>query len=196
MASQRLFLSEKRGPLFLFRFFKFIKRQILLPAGFISHLYFFVICKVLPAFRTKFERNLQRLSTRGTKHGVEGRRRSCVTVPFSLPTLAVLGRMCCEDFEMCCEDSKCVAKILKCVVKISKFVVNLKCVSKNLRCVSRNLKCVVHNLKCVPGAHQMEPPSPIQALGASPFPRRFIIRTVPRGDFARRRWEEPITTTK
>ena len=42
----------------------------------------------------------------------------------------------------------------------------------------------------------MEPPSPIQALGANPFPSRFIIRTVPRGDFARRRWEEPITTTK
>ena len=47
-----------------------------------------------------------------------------------------------------------------------------------------------------PGAHQMEPPSPIQALGVNPFPSRFIIRTVPRGDFARRRWEEPITTTK
>ena len=46
------------------------------------------------------------------------------------------------------------------------------------------------------GAHQMEPPSPIQALGVNPFPSRFIIRTVPRGDFARRRWEEPITTTK
>ena len=46
------------------------------------------------------------------------------------------------------------------------------------------------------GAHQMEPPSPIQARGANPFPSRFIIRTVPRGDFARRRWEEPITTTK
>ena len=41
----------------------------------------------------------------------------------------------------------------------------------------------------------MEPPSPIQALGVNPFPSRFIIRTVPRGDFARRRWEEPITTT-
>ena len=26
----------------------------------------------------------------------------------------------------------------------------------------------------------MEPPSPIQALGANPFPSRFIIRTVPR----------------
>ena len=49
---------------------------------------------------------------------------------------------------------------------------------------------------CLPGAHQMEPPSPIQALGVNPFPSRFIIRTVPRGDFARRRWEEPITTTK
>ena len=46
------------------------------------------------------------------------------------------------------------------------------------------------------GAHQMEPPSPIQALGVNPFPSRFIIRTVPRGDFARRRWEEPITATK
>ena len=46
------------------------------------------------------------------------------------------------------------------------------------------------------GAHQMEPPSPIQALGVNPFPSRIIIRTVPRGDFARRRWEEPITTTK
>ena len=45
------------------------------------------------------------------------------------------------------------------------------------------------------GAHQMEPPSPIQALGVNPFPSRFIIRTVPREDFARRRWEEPITTT-
>ena len=45
-------------------------------------------------------------------------------------------------------------------------------------------------------AHQMEPPSPIQALGVNHFPSRFIIRTVPRGDFARRRWEEPITTTK
>ena len=48
----------------------------------------------------------------------------------------------------------------------------------------------------LPGAYQMEPPSPIQALGVNPFPSRFIIRTVPRGDFARRRWEEPITTTK
>ena len=46
-----------------------------------------------------------------------------------------------------------------------------------------------------PGAHQMEPPSPIQALGVNPFPSRFIIRTVPRGDFARRRWKEPITTS-
>ena len=38
----------------------------------------------------------------------------------------------------------------------------------------------------------MESPSPIQALGVNPFPNRFIIRTVPRGDFACRRWEEPI----
>ena len=43
----------------------------------------------------------------------------------------------------------------------------------------------------------MEPPSPIEALGVNPFPSRFLIRTVPSwGDFARRRWEEPITTTK
>ena len=42
----------------------------------------------------------------------------------------------------------------------------------------------------------MEPPSPIQALEVNPFPNRFIIRTVPRGDFARRQWEEPITKTK
>ena len=39
------------------------------------------------------------------------------------------------------------------------------------------------------GAHQMEPPSPIQALGVNPFPSRFIIRTVLRGDFARRPWK-------
>ena len=32
------------------------------------------------------------------------------------------------------------------------------------------------------GAYQMEPPSPIQALGVNPVPSRFIIRTVPRGD--------------
>ena len=32
-----------------------------------------------------------------------------------------------------------------------------------------------------PGAHQMEPPSPTQALGVNPFPSRFINRnrTVP-----------------
>ena len=42
----------------------------------------------------------------------------------------------------------------------------------------------------------MEPPSPMQALGVNPFPCRYIfIRTVPREDFARRRWEEPVTTT-
>ena len=40
------------------------------------------------------------------------------------------------------------------------------------------------------------PPSPIQALGVNPFPSRFIIRTVPRGDFALRQGEEPIITTK
>ena len=39
----------------------------------------------------------------------------------------------------------------------------------------------------------MEPPSFIQALGVNPLPSRFTIRTVPRGDFGRRRWEEPVT---
>ena len=29
------------------------------------------------------------------------------------------------------------------------------------------------------GAHQMQPPSPIQALGVNNFPSRFINRTVP-----------------
>ena len=35
------------------------------------------------------------------------------------------------------------------------------------------------------GAHQMEPASPIQALGVNPFPSRFINRTIPWGGFAR-----------
>ena len=43
------------------------------------------------------------------------------------------------------------------------------------------------NNKTKSRAHQMEPPSPIQALGVNLFPSRFIIRTVPRGDFAHRR---------
>ena len=42
----------------------------------------------------------------------------------------------------------------------------------------------------------MEPSSPIQVIGVNPFPSRVIIRTVPRGEFAHRQWEEPITTTK
>ena len=37
----------------------------------------------------------------------------------------------------------------------------------------------------VPGTHQMEPASPIQALGVNPFPSGFIIRTIPWGSFAR-----------
>ena len=45
-------------------------------------------------------------------------------------------------------------------------------------------KCVVTNNILLqqwpqPGAHQMEPPSPTQALGVNPFPSRFINRTVP-----------------
>ena len=35
----------------------------------------------------------------------------------------------------------------------------------------------IYSLK--PGAHQVEPPSPTQALGVNPFPSRFINRTVP-----------------
>ena len=35
------------------------------------------------------------------------------------------------------------------------------------------------------GTHQMEPASPIQALGVNPFPSRFINRTIPWGGFAR-----------
>ena len=35
------------------------------------------------------------------------------------------------------------------------------------------------------GAHQMEPASPIQALGVNPFPSRFINRTILWGGFAR-----------
>ena len=35
-----------------------------------------------------------------------------------------------------------------------------------------------------PGAHQMEPPSPTQALGVNPFPSRFINRMVPWEDLA------------
>ena len=37
----------------------------------------------------------------------------------------------------------------------------------------------------ISGAHQMEPPSCIQALGVNPFSSRFINRTVPWGGFAR-----------
>ena len=54
------------------------------------------------------------------------------------------------------------------------------------------------NIKVVSsGAHDPEPISPIQALGVNTFRGRFIIRTrtVPRGGFARRQWEEPIATT-
>ena len=77
------------------------------------------ICgKILPVFRTKFERNLQRFSTRGTN-------------------IASKEGEGCENFEMCCEISKCVAKISKCVAKILKCVVNSKCVSKieNVLCI-------------------------------------------------------------
>ena len=114
------FLFAKRGPLFSFVSLNSLKDRVFLPLVSSRTFISFVICKILPAFRTRFERNLQRLSKRGTKHGVEGRRRSCVTVPFSLPPLGVLGRMCCEDFEWICvvKISKYVAKILKCDVKI------------------------------------------------------------------------------
>ncbi|XP_015749223.1 PREDICTED: uncharacterized protein LOC107328998 [Acropora digitifera] len=36
-----------------------------------------------------------------------------------------------------------------------------------------------------PGTHQIEPASPIQALGVNPFPSRFINRTISWGGFAR-----------
>ena len=47
-----------------------------------------------------------------TKHSIEGRRRSCVTVSFFLcqdlgswgECVVKIFEMCCEDFEMCCED--------------------------------------------------------------------------------------------
>ena len=38
--------------------------------------------------------------------------------------------------------------------------------------------------KTFTGTHQMEPVSPIQALGVNPFPSRFINRTIPLGGFA------------
>jgi len=41
-------------------------------------------------------------------------------------------------------------------------------------------------------AYQMEPPSPIQALGLNPFPSTFINRTFPWGGFARWLREEPM----
>ena len=64
------------------------------------------------------------------------------------------------------------------------------------RChLGQNSSCFNPGITPFAGVHQMEPPSPIQALGVNPFPSRFIIRTVPRGDFARRQWEEPITKT-
>ena len=87
------------------------------------------ICgKILPAFRTKFEGNWQRFSTRGTKHSIEGRRSSCVTVSFFSaktwgPGANVLWRfrnvlrdfeMCCEDFEMCCEDFRICSEFKMC----------------------------------------------------------------------------------
>ena len=34
----------------------------------------------------------------------------------------------------------------------------------------------------------------LQALAVNPFLGRFIIRTVARGDYTCRQWEEPVTT--
>ena len=87
-------------------------------------------------------------STRWTKHGFEGRRRSCVTVSFSLPTLGFLGRMCSEDFEISCEDFEMCLKISKCVVKISKYVVKISiCVVKISKYVAKISKCDVRSLR-------------------------------------------------
>ena len=67
--------------------------------------------------------------------------------------------------------------------------------------LSHRWRLYIHVVSCkgiimIMITHQTEPPSPIQALGVNPFPSRVIIRTDPRRDYARRRWEEPITTTK
>ena len=144
---------EKRGPLFLFRFFKFFKRQILLPAGFISHLYFFVInARSLPHLGQNLNETCKDSPHVEQKHGGEGRRRSCVTVPFSLPTLGVLGRMCredvemcCEDFEMCCEDFRICTEFKMCCEEFGMCFeeFGIKCVVHNLKCVFNNSKYVV-----------------------------------------------------
>ena len=87
------------------------------------------------------------------------------------------------------------------------FVILTKCDSKGVlflsKLVYKRVRSCTSGRSTAPppppppaGVHQMEPPSPIQTPGAIPFPSRFIIRTVPRGAFARRRWEEPISTTK
>ena len=46
------------------------------------------------------------------------------------------------------------------------------------------------------GAHQIKPPSPIQAIGVNPFPSKFINRTVPCGGFARWWRREPMKIEK
>ena len=47
-----------------------------------------------------------------------------------------------------------------------------------------------------PGTHQMEPASPLQALGVNPFPSRFINRTISWGGFARWWRKEPMKIEK
>ena len=52
--------------------------------------------------------------------------------------------------------------------------------------LSHRWRLYIHVVSCksiiiIMNTHQMERPSPIQALGVNPFPSRFIIRTVPSG---------------
>ena len=50
--------------------------------------------------------------------------------------------------------------------------------SGEVACNFNKNKIDLNLLKVAQGAHQMEPPSPIQVLEVDPFPSRFINRTV------------------
>ena len=49
----------------------------------------------------------------------------------------------------------------------------------NISCVYISFACAVNHQLTATEAHQMEPPSPTEALGVNLFPSRFINRTVP-----------------
>ena len=51
------------------------------------------------------------------------------------------------------------------------------------RCVTFQ-KTAAKETKVLTGTHQMDPASPIQALGVNPFPSRVINRTIPWEGFA------------